>query len=479
MLSNVSCSGLIIHIEKLIQCIMNKLALIGGPGNLEDDVQVLARALFRGDLEDTQVRALPAQNLYMAIKHLGLDSCPELLGTVSQAQYRTILDFELWTKDSFREDRLWAWLDAIDDPRDLIPLQKFIASMDPDLMALLIRRYVEVEYHEERDDHPPGPNYYSPDSGSTWIAFKTHDPERHRLLGKLLAFLYQTNRDTFYQLLLHAQEGTSLEFEESAFFERSRRLLSEYIPTSDEAVELNKSMRLEDAHAEIKEIINSGKSDNLIFADYPLIPLLNRGTRFQPLFSVLEDYTEERLYEVQSELSKILNSAVVFFLGDFAEDMQLKLISEQVFGAINIGLQIIQKKEEGIVSADLASQVPMKTFYQVGLGALYSLRTKAQRIPADVVSTLEHMNPPIAVLIQYLARPLPLVPEFMHENGAFDVDDERMKVQEKALSSLEQIESITKVLEEQVIEKYSEIRSYEKQANKHQIVKELASKDLQ
>jgi hypothetical protein len=458
---------------------MKKHAITGGSGTIYDSAKSLSRALFRGDLLDAQIRELPPQNLYFALKHAGLESCQEILSTITRKQYRALLDFELWTRDSFREERFWAWLGVIDDPSDLVSLQRCIDSLDPDLLALLVKRYIEVEYHEEKDDPPPGPNYYSPDQGKTWIAFKTHDPDRHRLLGKLLAFLYQTNANLFYQTLLTAFEGTTMEFEESAYQGRSQRLASEYIPVSSDAADMHVQGSLDELRRKISNIALQKTTDVHEAGVYPVVPLFVRGAGFQPMRSMLEQYADERLYEVQSEFSRILNAAVVFFLGDFAEVDSLTLLTEQVFGAVNIGMQVIQEHDPEHFSSDIISCIAVSDFYKVGLGELYALRKRARKIPEDILQTLAHMNPPLSVLLEFLARPLPVLPSFFREDGTFEIEDEKVSLEPKAISSLEQITAISRIIEDQIENKFFEIRSYEKQSGKHQVVKESTTKDLQ
>lgn len=458
---------------------MKKNALIGGSGTIEDSAKALSRSLFRGELLDTQIRSLPPQNLYLALKYSGLESSLDVLSIISSKQYRALLDFELWTKDSFREERLWAWLGIVEDPTDLSQFQKCINSLDPELISLLIRRYVEVVYHEERDDRPPGPNFYSPDQGSTWIAFKTHDPERHRLLGKLLAFLFETNTDLFYQSLLYAHESTSIELEESGYRDKTNRLLSEYIPTQEEAEDINKPGSLHEIEKELEKISKEKKSNIIENNSHPIIPFFSRSISYQPLLSMLEQYPDEILFEIQSELSRILNSAVVFYIGDFAEVDNLNLITEQVFGAINIGMQIIQEESPDYFSSELISKISITEIYKLGLSEIFALRKKAIKIPTDIRQTLTHMNEPLAVLLDYLSNSFPSMPEFLREDGTFELEDERLSVSTKAFSSIEEIKSIIILIEEQIEKKFLEIRSYEKQSGKHEAVKQNLPKDLQ
>ena len=445
----------------------NRSIITGGPGTVEDSIPVLARALFRGDLADDQVRSLPTQQLFYAIKEIGLQSAQDLLEVITSKQYSTLLDFELWTKDSFREERFWAWLEVIDDPQNLLPIQKFLNCIDSTIMAYLIRRYVDVVYHDEPDDAPPGPNFYTPDQGATWLSIKTHDPERHRLFGKLLAFIYQTNLDYFYRLLLQSTEGTSIEFEEIGYNEKSKRLEVEDIPTFEEAEKYHRAVHVSKIVEELDKATSGVVSE-------PLEIVKSRASffssvRFQPLLAALEEVSDDRLLELQSEVMRILNCAVVFFLNDFGEDNQLRLLSEQVFGVINVGLQIISKERPNAISNQGMTNLQFSKVYALGLSQFYDLRKIAHKIPDDIVTTLAHMNQQLSILIECVKRPLPCVPSFFREDGSFEMSQEGYQFEFRPISSIDQITSIKQIIEKQVLEKGKEIRSYEATGKKHSI----------
>ena len=477
---------------------MKKSIILGGPGTIEDSIQVLSRALFRGDLVEDQIKKLPVQPLYYAIKNIGLQSSTDILEIITQKQYSNLLDFEFWTKDSFREDRFWAWLEVIDDPQNLLPIQKFINCADQTILAFLIRKYVDVVYNEEPDDPPPGPNFYTPDRGSTWISIKTHDPERHRLFGKLLAFIYQTNLDYFYRLLLQSMEGTSIEFEEIGYNEKTKRLEIESIPNHSESEQIHRSIKLNDfiktldlsKEDIIEETTAIIKSQSAFYQN-----AFYSGIKFQPLLSALDEVSEERFYEIQAEISKILNSAVVFFLNDFSEEENLRLLTEQVFGVINVGLQLAAKEKPEIISNQGLKNLLFTDVYRLGLSQFYELRSLAQKVPNDILSTLAHMNQPLSLLIESCRTSLPHVPSFLREDGSFEVIDtmaQEIMAQEikedeikensmsfKPIHSLEQLKSIKKIIQEQILDKFHEIRSYEASGKKHTVVLDNVTQEPQ
>lgn len=459
---------------------MTKSLLIGGPGSIEDSANVLARALFRGDLSETQIKELNPQALHFAIKVLGLESSTDIISIISNEQYKSILDFELWTKDSFREDRMWYWLGQIDDEKDLQPLQKFLKVLDPVTLSIIIKRYAAVLFFEEAEEMPPNPNAYTPDGGLTWITLKAGDPEIHRLLGRLLAFLFQTNREAFYQHLAYAESGTSMEFEEEAFQEKSVRLRNLSIPTMDEAQVFHKSLNIHEFLKTHEDILTS-KIEKEVEIEGPasLIPLPSSGVSYQPLASCLERMEEEDIYRAHLEFAQLFNSNLVHFQGDFGEELGLKSAIEKVFGAVNIGLEIVTKENNAILSANIFRLIPLKELYRLGLVEIYALRTICQKVPQDVRTTLNHMNEALSLIVQMGSNPFPSIPKFFRENGTFDLEDDSIPVDEGYIYSLDQIRSVKDIVQKQIHDKLSEIRSYEKQHKKHELVKETASKDVQ
>ncbi len=481
---------------------INKPSILGGAGNIEDNASVLARALFRGDLTEQEIKELHPQSLHFAIKVLGFESAVDVLPFVSNPQYRALLDLEFWTRDSFREDRFWTWLAAIDDDADLLPIQKLLKCIDPTVLNLLFRRYVEVVYHEEPTDRPPNANAYTPDGGLSWITLKAHDADKHRLLGRILAFLFQTNREAFYQYLAYSQGGTSMEFEEEAFKDKSQRLTEYSIPSIDEASELHKPIKEQEALKIVLPIIDSvelghanSAEANAIEMDklkvQHIVPLYASSVKYQPLFSSLERLPDEELYRIQLEFGKLCNAALSFFKGDYGEESSLKLTSEQVFGATNIGLEVLARLDNRVFLDDVFAKIPITFLYRLGLSKLFELRALSYKVPEDIKAILSHMNLPLQILLDYVAKPLPVIPEFLREDGTFDIandlvndingniNNDELKTSEQVIYSLDQLNFTKNIIEKQILEKFLEIRSYEKMHLKHSLVKEGISKDVQ
>jgi hypothetical protein len=93
------------------------------------------------------------------------------------------------------------------------------------------------------------------------------------------------------------------------------------------------------------------------------------------------------------------------------------------------------------------------------------------------------MNEPLSIIVEMGSRPFPAVPRFLRENGTFELEEdtgeESLDSNESFIHSLDQIKILQSIVQKQIHDKLSEIRSYEKQHKKHELVKETTSKDVQ
>ena len=212
----------------------------------------LLRQIFASDSPEKTVRLLPAQTLYLLARQTGLSSCVELLEICTLEQLRTVLAFDLWDRDTVSEERLWEWLELPEANDDLRILRRVIQAMDLKIIALFIERYVQVITVEEPSDQPPGPFFYTPDKGYTWLQVSHADSRQHFLLQRLLAQIFEMDTELFYQLLNVPCLYTPSMLENDAYEERSQRLRGEGIPTEDEAHNYTTPLSVEQISAALR-----------------------------------------------------------------------------------------------------------------------------------------------------------------------------------------------------------------------------------
>ncbi|MCO6429470.1 MAG: hypothetical protein J5J00_01320 [Deltaproteobacteria bacterium] len=370
----------------------------------------LIKQIFEAEHPEQFVRTIPAQSLYCAVKSAGLSSCSELIEISTIEQCRLMLDLDCWENWQVREDSLWEWLALTDDSDGLKILQKVARCIDLKIVALLIGRWVDFVNFEEPTDNPPGPGYYTPDKGYTWLTMKIEDGTKQFLLGRLLAMVFENDSDLFYRLLAITNQLTPAELEEEAYQDKSKRLMSEGIPDEALANELNAPIPFEQLKADLKE---GGKHQRVVDI-LPVYPLIYDSPGLQPLSSLFAELVARE--EIEAELTFIINGALVRYDVEYYELEQVKLIAEKVKGAINIGLEMCRKVSRHSL-AQIYDIVGLQKMYRAGLGRLSELRRKARAVSEG---RKDHVGQDMELeaVLALAKAPFPEMPLFLKEDGS-------------------------------------------------------------
>ena len=407
----------------------------------------LYKAIFDADNPEQFVRSLSPQSLYTLIRERGLGSCADLLEIVPIAAMRAFLDFDLWRKDTFEEDNIWEWLSLTDEEDPLKFTQKFLKSVDLKIVSMLILKYVQSITYENQNDSPPSDGWYTPDRGYTWICVTIEDSHKHFLFTRLLALIFETSAELFYQLLAIPSVATTSSLEEEGFLDKGKRLAADGIPETDYAIELNSVLFPYQA----KEILQSEESARIVSDVIPCGPLVaaNHG-RLQPLDEVLSHIPD--IEELLGELTLIMNGSMVFFGIPFHEDDSVKFHLEKVRGAINIGI------EKAItivaVSADEACRrLGLLKLYRLGLFELFALSKAAQKIKVDEIKALES-EPALFSIIAHCREEIPVAPQFLVANQTKYESDplkpESLAPGSRAITHLDEVTTLRQIMEKYV-----------------------------
>lgn len=321
----------------------------------QGQVKELARAIFRGDVSNTEIKAIPPALVYAVVCELGIDSSVDLINALSPQQHSLLLDLSLWDKDTVDEQRLWALLAVMDDAQSLLPLQRFLKAVDTKILGLLIRRHIQTETFEEPTDNPPGDGFYTPDRGYTWIRINIEDSEQHRLFGRMLALLFQISPDVFHQILNSSFAGTSAEMEEGALADRGKRLQSFGIPDYDEALEL---------HAQLSP---AGFKNLQVESSGPVVNELELATISgdeEFLSAALNLLSADEQRQFAADFIRLFNSAIVRYSLDLSERRELQDFAERIKTSASAALKYLSVK---------TSQTPENILRQTGLIKLYRL----------------------------------------------------------------------------------------------------------
>lgn len=397
----------------------------------------LAKAIFNSDIPEEIVRTIPAQNLYMTICYNGISSSVDLINIASVTQRRLFLDFDCWEKDIFNEDNFFIWLSLTDDDGALDLLKKILQSSDLKLIAFLIGKYVTVYSQEEPTDLPPNGDFYTPDKGYTWLNVSTGDEEKDFLLKRLLALIFETSVELFYQITSIQTISTPTELEEQAYEEKNKRLASEGIPEFEECVELNQPLSKEKIIEKIKnkKFYKYEVSENIL-------PLKINTDVLEPLTSFINGIKDSQM--ALSELTRILNACVVFYDNSFNNFENISKLNECVKGVLNIGLEKLLESNV-IISNEIYPIVNLQDIYRYGLNFIFEIKKEALKKSKDENKNFDSIE---LSILENFSKKLPTIPLFIQDENTYLKDEEeKLLVGERAILNFKDILLAKKILE--------------------------------
>lgn len=367
----------------------------------------LAKAIFKAEVPEEFVRTIPAQSVYMAVKELGLADSGDIIRIASLEQCRLLLDFDCWVGDSFNEEHFWEWLSTSDDEGGLEILQKLLKVFDYRLISILVSKYVDSQAFENPTEKPPAEGFYTPDKGYTWISINIEDGTKHLHFGRLLALIFETDAELFYQLLTVPEIATPSSLEEEAYQDRTKRLLGEGIPDLDYAGEIHAPISLSSFLSELPQS-NPGKFHS---SDIPVVEPLVYDSRIEvePLATVLSEAKGRDSLEM--EITLIVNAALTHFRADLADRAEVSFLIRQVKGALNIGLEI-GVRESKLSPVELYEQVGFQRIYKLGLFYLFEVRKMGLKLKKQ-----PDLDTNDLVLIDAVVKNFPAAPQALFETG--------------------------------------------------------------
>jgi hypothetical protein len=400
----------------------------------------LYKAIFDADAPEQVVRQLAPQSLFMVIKSTGLQSSSDIIMMASMEQCRLLTDFDLWAGDTLNEEALWEWLALTDETESLELLQKFIKIVDLKLLAVLIEKYVEVKVFEEPTEQPPGAGFHTPDKGHTWIGINTEDATKHFLLARLLALIFESSAELFYQLISIVSVATTSMLEEESYQERQKRLAAEGIPEPEVAAAVHAPYSLAEAKAEVE-----GNQARTHVDDIRSIEPLIYEARVTKLFADLVKEASDR-DELEMEFTYLMNAAVVRWGVDFSNQESVLDLAERMKGAINIALERLT------VGTSFSIKVVYETLglgklYRLGLSELMAIRTKARKVPLEGIGALKDDEPVLFGVVACAREAFPVMPIYLNDDGSVESEHGTLAAGHRSLTTVRSVATIDELLD--------------------------------
>ena len=302
------------------------------------------------------VRALPAEELYFTLLDIGPDDAAQVVALASAEQFQHFVDMAAWTGGGepprLREVLHWLRL-AREGSGDTAAYRRKLSKLDPELLALLLRR--ELTVHELSEDNQPSPAdpgmaYYTPDRR---FLLEFTGAAEFASLRQLLEDLYA--RDPFQagQLIEATRWEVPTELEEAARRWRDGRLRDVGVPQLDEALAFYAR------RAPVQQKVEASASTAL--------------AQKRPMLDVaLEQLSGDELEKAEESVVYASNAALVANRVPLTDPDEVRTALADARATLSLGLELLGPRA-------LVEQ-PVRDIFQAAMAEAYRLQTRARKI---------------------------------------------------------------------------------------------------
>ncbi len=317
------------------------------------------------------VRALPADDLYLVVRDVGLSDAAPIVQLASAPQFRIFLDLDAWTNGTFHARKALPWLRAARagahlEPRAAARWARKLAGLDLEVLFLVFRSTLRI--HELEQDPDPAiasDRFMRTPEGKFVVEFQVDGTEYAAVRG-LVDDLYAEDPFKATRLLSAIRWELPSDLEEEALRWRNGRLADLGYPSADEALSWFARPPRAPAHRPGAPARPAGF----------FLATLDRGSLLDRAAARL-DPAERRAVEAQ--IVAAANAVLVADGVDPGDVDAVRSAFESARGYLDLGLEKLAGTDEPR-AADALAATPVKRIFQEGFGRVLELRWRAERI---------------------------------------------------------------------------------------------------
>jgi hypothetical protein len=347
------------------------------PAELREAREALAAARGRKRLEvildarDPQalVRALPADELYLTIRDVGLSEAAVLVQLASPGQFQVFLDLDAWARAELDPKRTLPWIRAaragaqLDDAAAERWTGK-LARLDAEVLLLVLRACLRLhDLEQDPDPEIESDRFMRTPEGRYVVEFLVDGAEYMAVRG-LLDDLYAEDPFKATRLLASLSWDVPSELEETALRWRTGRLADLGHPTLEDALSWFARPPRTPAHAAAAPARPGG----FFLATFASGSLLDRAV------ARLDLAAREA---VEAQIVAAANATLVADAVDPADLDAVRAAFEAARGYLDLGLDRLAGADEG-KAAEALSTTPVKRIFQEGFGRVLELSWRAR-----------------------------------------------------------------------------------------------------
>jgi len=349
------------------------------PDELRSALDALSRARGRKRLDvilesrdpEALVHALPADELYLTIRDVGLGDAVELVQLASPEQFQVFVDLEAWSRDAFTPRRSLPWLRAARagaqlDPEAAARWAAKLAALDREVLFLVLRDALRIhDLEHDPDPEIASDRFMRTPEGKFIVEFLVDGTEYMAVRG-LLDDLQAEDPFQATRLLSGIRWESPSELVETALRWRTGRLADLGWPSLDESLSWFARPPRSAAHPAGPPSRPAGF----------FLATLAKGSLLDRAAARLAPAEREA---VEAQIVAAANAVLVADAVDPGDLDAVRSAFESARAYLELGLEKIAGAGEADAAAALAA-TPVKRVFQEGFGRVLELSWRAQRI---------------------------------------------------------------------------------------------------
>ena len=401
--------------------------LVGSALRVESKEQ-LDEFLARPDAAHV-VRNASFEEVFFAIKHIGLSDSLDLLPLLSGKQVRGFIDLDCWRKDTFVRKPFMEWIAAFIQA-GAEETMKAISGVDEMVTSLFLKDLVQV-YEIDRDDPPSGTQLiFTPDN--RFGVEPVEQGEAATIAMLILDALFKYNPPLGSQILTKVRYTTRTELEEMAYENKTRRLemhgfVDYYDAMSIYAMPVAGEKNVAaDRDEPTEEIVGEENPGNLpaIFAD----SLLGGAFLMKAFEQITDPVESDRFAQELTALGNRILSANLVNLGELES---IRPALEEMKDFLTIGLEHLTGTRSDLAAAALRHNY-IQSIFKTGFDQVARLREEADRLAHIRGFNVSMLDETDQQFVEALRRFKPLIAEvgrLRNFQSLHDVENARTRLE--------------------------------------------------
>lgn len=355
------------------------------------------------------VPELPVQDLYFAIKEVGLADAEELLALSTPAQVQGFVDLDTWERDRLDVERINAWVEVLINT-GYEKLGETLGGLDPEVVALWLQRQARV-YDlsiEQPPDEPEGHYYPTPDR--FFLLDLLPGGEAGKALERALDGLYRWDLERARQMVMSAKWELASDLEEHAYRWRQGRMADLGYVDFYEALSLYR--HLDPTSVRVDERTFVAPPDEAP-RELPalLASSLDEGGFFAQALATLGQTAD--LERLQGALLLLVNKAMAADRVDPGEVEAGRAALSRAVAYLGLGLEYLSRGDVTRGGQALLS-IALERVFRVGFSLTLQLRRLAEALVKSGVDP-EALEAPWDEVLQLLRQRRPEFPRLLDE----------------------------------------------------------------